>query len=69
MWKRINLILHNDSDTGNGENQIIGSNSIILYKAEWIHLVLHLCYAGDTVSGSIYFEDNSKKKVGQVYRK
>ena len=56
-----------DSDTGNGKNQIIDPIAVI-YTGGVDSSCIASMYAGDTVSGSIYFEDNSKKQ-GRAYRK
>ena len=56
-----------DSDTGNDKNQIIDPIAVI-YTGGVDSSCIASMYAGDTVSGSIYFEDNSKKQ-GRAYRK
>ena len=50
-----------DSDTGNDKNQIIDPIAVI-YTGGVDSSCIASMYAGDTVSGSIYFEDNSKKQ-------
>lgn len=56
-----------DSDTGNDKNQIIDPIAVI-YTGGVDSSCIASMYAGDTVSGSVYFEDNSKKQ-GRAYRK
>lgn len=56
-----------DSDTGNDKNLIIDPIAVI-YTGGVDSSCIAAMYAGDIVSGSIYFEDDSKKQ-GQAYRK
>lgn len=57
-----------DSDTGNDKNQIIDPIAVLFYADSMDSSNIASMYPGELVSGSVYFEDNSKEQ-GHAFRK
>ena len=57
-----------DSDTGNDKNQIIDPIAVLFYADSMDSSNIASMYPGEMLTGSIYFEDNSKEQ-GYAFRK